>query len=205
MQRSPFLIETMVEGVANNAQIARKIKPDVEKRLLEKVSEASIAMALHRMSKKVRPNPYSEKLLKQMNDITVRSNLVEFVCANSDALPEILETISKSARNRIDTFLNFSRGLYESLIIVSKEFEGEVARALKGEKQTRTLGNLSAITMRLPEASLTVPGMYYPILKAIAQEGISFVEVMSVRTEFSIIFKDEDIDRAFSVLKRITS
>jgi hypothetical protein len=57
----------------------------------------------------------------------------------------------------------------------------------------------------LPEASLDVPGMYYPILKVIAEEGISFVEVMSVRTEFSITFKDQDIDRAFSVIKRITS
>jgi len=205
IQHSPFLAEAMAEGVANNAQIARKIKPDVEKRLYEKVSEAAIAMALHRMGKKFQRAPYSEKLLKQMNDITVRSNLVEFVCANSSALPEILDVLSKSALKHKNTFLNFSRGLHESLIIVSKEFEPEVTRALKGEKQTRRLDGLSAITMRLPESSLTVPGMYYPILKAIAEEGISFVEVMSVRTEFSIIFNDADIDRAFSVLKRITS
>ncbi|OGG51587.1 hypothetical protein A3C18_01280 [Candidatus Kaiserbacteria bacterium RIFCSPHIGHO2_02_FULL_54_11b] len=205
IQRSPFLAEAISEGIANNAQIARKIRPDVEKRLYEKVSEAAIAMALHRMGKKAPKNIYSEKLIKQMNDLTVRSNLVEFVCVNSSALPHVLDVLSKSASQRKDTFLNFSRGLHESLIIVSKEFADEVAGALKGEKQTRRLDGLSAITMHLPEASLTVPGMYYPILKALAAEGISFVEIMSVRTELSIIFEDKEIDRAFAVLKRITS
>ncbi len=205
IQRTPFLSEVMLEGVANSAQIARKIQPAVEKRLLEKVSEASIAMALHRMQKRLPKSPYNEKLLKHIGDITVRSSLVEFVCKNSDALPEILETVSKSARHRTDTFLNFSRGLHETLIIVNAEFETEVGGALKKQKDVRKLANLSAITMRLPESSLSVPGMYYPILKAIAAEGISFVEVMSVSTEFSILFEDKDVDRAFSIIKRITS
>src|SRR3989344_5592484 len=165
IQRTPFLAETMAEGIANNAQIARRIRPDVEKRLYEKVSEAAIAMAL----------------------------------------PRVLETLSKSASKRKDTFLNFSRGLHESLIIVSSEFESEVTAALASEKHTKKIGNPSAITMRMPEESLRVPGMYYPILKSLATESISFVEIMSVRTELSIIFDNDDIDRAFSVLKRITS
>ena len=205
IQRSPFLSEALAEGIANSAKVARKIRPEVEKRLYEKVSEAAISMALHRMGRKFRRVPYSEKLVKRMNDVTVRSNLVEFVCMNSAALPRVLDVLSKSASKKEDTFLNFSRALRESLIIVNKEFEPEVTSALKGEKQRRRLEGLSAITMHLPEESLDVPGMYYPILKAIAAKGISFVEAMSVRTEFSIIFKDEDIDRAFSAIKRITS
>jgi hypothetical protein len=205
IRRSPFLAEVMIEGVANNAQIARKIQPEVEKRLMEEVSQASIVMALYRMKDRLPKSPYKEKLLKQIGDITVRSSLVEFICKNSEGLPEILEAVSKSARDRHDTFLNFSRGLHETLIIVSAEFEAIVARALKKESNVRVLQNLSAITMRLPERSLTVPGMYYPILKAIATEGISFIEVMSVGTEFSILFEDKDVDRAFSTIKRITS
>ncbi len=205
IERSPFLAEALAEGVANNAQVARKIRPEVEKRLYEKVSEAAIAMALHRMGKRFRRTPYSEKFIKQMNDLTVRSNLVEFVCANSATLPRLLEVLSKNASAHQDTFFSFSRGLYETLIIVNGDFAAEVARALKREKTTYRIDGLSAITMRMPEASLAVPGMYYPVLKAIAAEGISFNEVMSVRTEFSIIFDDKDVDRAFSVLKRITS
>lgn len=203
--RSPFLGEAIAEGIANNAQVARKIRPEVEKRLYEKVSEAAIAMALHRMGKKFQRTPYSEKFLKQMNDITVRSNLVEFVCPSSEDLSELLETISKSARRRKDTFVNFSRGLHESLLVLDDASAQEMSAALSRRKMTRRNDNVSAIMLRLPEESLDVPGLYYPVLKALANEGISFIEIVSIRTELSILFKDADVDRAFSVLKRITS
>lgn len=203
--RSPFITEAMHEGLANNAQIARRIKPDVEKRLMEEVSEGSIAMALHRLSKDIQRPLFGQRFLKQMNDITVRSNLVEFSCPASTDIQHLLDVLTKSAHKRKDTFFNFSRGLHESLITVSRELEHDVEAILKVEKHITRRDGLSAITLRLPEESLNVPGVYYPILKAIAMEGISFVEMMSVRTEFSILFEEKDVDRAFSVLKRITS
>ncbi len=204
IQRSPFLAETIAEGVANNAQIARTIRPDVEKKLYEKVSEASIAMALHRLQKRLKKPVFGEKMLKHIHDITVRSNLVEILFDNSDAT-ELLEEIVRAARKRKDTYVNFSRGLHESLLVVSTEFEAELAAVLKKQKNLRRKRGLSAVTIRLPEASLTMPGVYYPILKAIAWEGISFVEITSVDTELNILFEDKDVDRAFAVLKRITS
>lgn len=205
LQRSPFLMEVMHEGLANNAQIARRIKPDVEKRLMEEVSEGAIAMALHRIGKSIKRPLFGERFLKYMGDITVRSNLVEFTCAASADLPHLLDILSKTAQARKDSFFNYSRGLHESLIIVSKEFEADVENALRKEKDVRKVVGLSAITLRLPPESLNVPGVYYPVLKALAMEGISFVEVMSVRTEFSILFAEKDVDRAFAVIKRITS
>jgi|SRR3989338_1896418 len=219
VQRSPFLMEAIGEGIANNAQIARKIKPEVEKRLLEEVSEASISMALHRFEKSLQAPAFGTRHLKELNDIRVQSNLVAFVYPNSSDVSNAFLGVSQTARpavggarGRKDAFVNFSRGFHESLLIVSREFESEVAQALaprqgRGahEKAVKKIDGLSAITMRLPEESLGLPGVYYPILKAIALEGISLVEVFSIRTEFSIIFEDKDIDRAFSVIKRLTS
>lgn len=205
IQRSPFLAEAMVEGIANNAEVARRIKPDVEKRLLEEVSESAIAMALHRMGTNLRTPMFGMRFLKRMTDITVRSNLVEFVCPNSEAPLILLEAVSKSAARREDTFVNFSQGLHESLFFLDEESAKVLVASMGKRKNIRRVDSLSAVTIRLPEESLNVPGLYYPILKALASEGISFVEVMSVRTEFSIIFEDKDVDRAFSAIKRITS
>ena len=203
--RSPFLSEVISEGVANNAEIARRIKPDVEARLLEKVSESAIAMALHRLSKTAQRPIYGMKFLGQISDITVRSNLIQFIFPNPSESSDAFESISRNARKEKDVFFNFLRGLRETILIVSKDLEATVAESLKKETEFRRIEGLSAITVRLPESSLNVPGVYYPILKAIALEGISLVEVTSVRTEFSIIVADKDIDRAFSVLKKITA
>lgn len=203
--RSPFLMEAMAEGIANNAQIARKIKPQVEKRLYEEVSEAAIAMALHRMAKDIQRPQYGSKYLKKMSDITVRSNLVEFSFPNSADALEAIEAVSKKAYRLKDAFFNLSRGVREVLLVVNAELAEDVSAAFVHTRTVVRLDGLSAITMRLPEESLSVPGVYHPILKALAMEGISFVEVMSIRTEFSIIFENKDVDRAFSVIKRITS
>lgn len=205
IQRSPFLAEIIAEGLANNAQVARRLKPEVEKKLLEEVSESSIAMALHRLAKELKRPVFGEGLLKHISGITVRSNLVQFVCLNFLDLSEAFRKISKTASAKEDTFLNFSRGLHESILIVSYELEEEAAHFLGHEKNIKKVKGLSAITMRLPEESLNVPGVYYPVLKAIGQAGISLVEVVSVRTEFSIILDDKDIDRAFSIIKLVTS
>ena len=163
LQRSPFLMEAMHEGIANNAQIARKIKPDVEKRLMEEVSEGAIAMALHRAGKEIKRPLFGERFLKYMSDITVRSGLLEFTCAASAELPHLLEVLSKAALARKDSFFNYSRGLHESLIIVSKEFEADVEQALKKEKGVTKVSGLSAITLRLPTESLNVPRVYHPL------------------------------------------
>jgi len=200
--RSAFFSEVIAEGVGNNAELARRIKPDVEKKLMEPVSEAAIGMALHRLTKSIQRPMYGARLLAQMNDLTVRSNLVQYVFSNA-AEPAVFEIVSRISQRSKDSFFNLSRGLRETILIISKDLEGDVLHHLTKESQQTRNEGLSAITVRLPEASLHVPGVYYLILKEIALEGISLVEVTSVRTEFSIIFEDKDIDRAFSTLKRI--
>ena len=203
--RSPFLMEVMAEGVANNAQIARKIKPDVEKRLYEQVSEGAIAMALHRMGKEIKRPQYGARFLKRVSDITVRSNLVEFSLPHSSDVLPTLQAVAKNAELRKELFFNLSIGLYDIVVIANAELVADIEKVLGRVEGLRKTENLSAITMRLPEASLNVPGVYYPILRAIALEGISFIEIMSVHTEFSILFDNKDVERAFSVIKRITS
>ncbi|HWP61190.1 MAG TPA: hypothetical protein VN495_01170 [Candidatus Paceibacterota bacterium] len=205
IERSPFLLEAMSEGIANNAQIARRIRPEVEKKLYEEVSEAAVAMALHRMNKSVQRPRYGAKFLKHMSDITVRSNLVEFSFPNSPYALLALDVISKRAQKGADTFFNLSRGVREVAVIVSQELAEDVLAALQNIPSVHRTEHLSAITMHLPDASLTVPGVYHLILNAVAMEGISLVEVISVRAEFTILLADKDVDRAFSVLKRITS
>lgn len=202
--RSPFLAEIISEGLGNNAEIARRIKEAIEKRRLESVSESAIAMALHRMGKGAKQASSGLSYLKQIRDISVRSDLAEVIFPNTFDISTAVDGLFRAAKGKKTAFVNFSRGIHESLIIVSDDLMAEIPKSLRGEL-VRVQKGLSAITMHLPHGSLDVPGLYYPILKALAHEGISFVEVMSVDLEFTIVFKDEDIDRAFSTIKRITT
>ncbi len=148
---------------------------------------------------------YGSRFLRELGNITVRSHLVEYLFLNSLDLPKIEQTILKKREKHEGLFLNISRGMRETIVVVSKALEKEIGLILAKEKGLRKIEALSSITLRLPEASLAVPGVYYPILKALAMEGINFMEILSVGTELTILFEDNVVDKAFSVLKRLTS
>ncbi|MES2953482.1 MAG: hypothetical protein V4674_02890 [Patescibacteria group bacterium] len=204
LEKSPFLADVLAEGVGNSAKIARKIQKQVEERLYEEVSLASVSMAIHRLSPRFKKSSYGSRFLKQLGDITVRSHLVEFIFSSTPRTPELHKKVLEAARSDRD-FLNISHGHHASVVVVSKERASDIAKILKKEPGFRTMSDLASITMRLPVASLDVPGVYYPILKALAWEGINFVEIISVDTELTILFEEKDVEPAFSVLKRLTS
>lgn len=205
IRQSPFFAEVLSENIANISSLARRIRPQVQKKLLEDVSEEAIAMALRRIHKKIAPTSFGLKFLKDLNNITVRSNLVEFVFSNSQDIVKIHQEILKKVENKKDVFLHISRGLFESIIVISSDFEEDVAQILKNQNTVLKMNDLSSITITLPEETITTPGVYYPILKALAWNGLNIIEVLSIGSELSILFKSYDVDRAFSVIKCLTS
>lgn len=205
ISRSPLLAEVLYEDIANISSVARQIRPQIEKKLYEEVSEEAVAMALHRMKRKIKPKVFASKFLKDLNNITVRSNLSEFIFLNSPDTTKIHEAILKKISSQKDVFFNISKGLFESIIVISSEFEKDVEKILKGQKKITKINDLSSITIKLSAETITTPGVYYLVLKALAWNGINLIEIISIGSELSIIFKSTDADRAFSVIKSLST
>jgi hypothetical protein len=49
------------------------------------------------------------------------------------------------------------------------------------------------------------PGVYYSIFKQLAWGNVNVVDVVSTYTEFTVLFEFQNVDRAFSILKRFLS
>ena len=206
INHSPFLTEVLYEDMANITGVARQLRPQVEKKLLIKVSEEAIAMALHRIKKKLKPPTSGIEVLKDTKNITICSNLIEFVISNSPDIVDIHREVLKISQNKKDTFFNISVGLTEATIIVSSELELEVEKLLKNQKNVMKINNLSSITMKLSsKMTLTSTDEYYLVLKALAWSGISVIEVTSIGWELNMLFMNQDVNQAFSVIKSLTS
>lgn len=206
INRSPFLSEALYEDIANISGIARKIRPQIEKKLLEEVSEEAVAMALRRIKRKLKAPVSDEEILKDTKDITVRSNLVEFVFPNSPDIVRIHQEILVKVKSKKDIYFNISTGHVESTIVISSELEKEVDKILKDKKGVLKVKDLSSITMKFSEKlTLETPGVYYVVLKALAWKGISAIEVASIGWELNMLFKNDTVDQAFSVIKSLTS
>ena len=131
----------------------------------------------------------------------MRSQLVDFTFQNSSSLihhhARILEHINPKA------FYAFSRGIFESNIVVSNSELNLIQETFKDEKLLGKQAQLSAISIRLPENNSEIPGLYYHIFKRFAWEGIALYEVISTTNEFTVLVKDEIVDLAFGIIKNL--
>ena len=202
---SPFIQESLSRGIINLSAFAREIHPEVEAIVKKEIKVGAIIVALKRYAIELRRNNVGKiNFLKQIGDLTVRSNLTEFTFAfpTTDVLLAKQNELLTRIKDEKDAFCTISQGVLETTIIVSKNVEGTVREIFEDEKLISNFGNLSSITIKLPKDTVDTPGAYYTILALLAWEGINVVEVVSTYTELTVIFRDEDVDKAFSTLKR---
>lgn len=203
--RSPFLSEAISDGLVNVSALARRLRPEVEKQLGKTVKEGAIVMAINRMSHG--ELLYVERDLlaffRKVNDISVRSNLVDYAFANSDTLMErqveLLQWVGKHPKS----FCTFSQGVAETTIVVTDNVADRVEALFQAERRLNKETDLASVTLMLPVENRVLYGVYYYILKELAWNGINLVELISTSNEFSIVVRNEDLQKAFSLLVRL--
>lgn len=199
----PFLEEALSRRIINFSALAEELQEPISGMLRKPVKTGAIMMALRRYNppKDLRHSNNLKSILKNLGDITVRSNLVDFTFKNSSTLflshSKILESINTTV------FYGFSKGIHESNLVISMSEKENIQSQFADEIMTSTQDNLSAISIALPENNTQVPGLYYQIFKRFAWEGISLHEVISTTNEFSVLVENDTVDKAFSAIKKL--
>lgn len=203
INRSPFLREAMSENLINVSSLARKIKPEIEEIIGEEVKEGAIVMAIKRMS----PGIFHKVSLKlvsvigNLGDFLVRNDLIDLTFQNT-------ATINKHEASELMTllesdpegFYTISRGVTETTIIASTQLKDKLLELLTDSKLKSINENLASITVKLPKSNIEMYGIYYYILKHLAWEGLNIMQIISTTNEFTIVLKEDEIERAFKVL-----
>lgn len=204
IKKSPFLAESLSQGIINISALARKIKLQVENEVMKEIQIGAIVMALNRLSKRMQAKTTEEKkMFGSAPDLMVRSNLIEITFVNSEFLLQKQRLLMERMENSRNYFLTFTLGIFETTIIAGKELKPEIIAIFNEERIISQFDNLSAITVLLPPGTALIPGAYDFILKSLAWENINIVEVVSTFNEFTMILKSIESDRAFSIIKRL--
>lgn len=202
VERSRYLTEAMSKNLINLSSLARYIKPEIEDMLVKDVSEASVLMALKRLSTELKP-PIFANIFKTPPDMIVRSNLFEMNVANSDTLASKHQALIKICGSDKRYFFTMTQGILETGIIASSELEPEIKSLLADQRIVAEFQNLSAITIRLPDTNISTPGVYYFFLKSLAWDNVNVMEIVSTYLEVTLIFQEKEVNRAFSILKSL--
>jgi len=203
IEEEPFLEDFLERGLINISELARQIKPEIEKRLMKRVEDGAITMAIKRCVPILRPAKAVRNIFTGSPDIMVRSNLTEVTLAPSDSTLEQVGMLLREAANHDNQFCTATRGVYETAVIYSSVLEEKMKGCFAHERVLVKQENLSAVTLRLPQENVRIPGIYYVILKAFALHDINLIDVVSTNTEFTVLLENKEVDRAFAVLKRL--
>lgn len=200
--KTPFLEEGIEKGIINLSSLARLIKPDIEKKLMKNVSESSILMALKRQAPEIKSKKYTESHKKFFGDITVRSNLIERTYKKTDTELENVKKLINELPKEI--FISWTQGVYEMTIIASKTVEKHIDHVFSKENLKFSMNNLAAVSIKMPNENIKLPGVYYLAMKSLAWENINIIEAISTSTELTIVVTNEDVESAFVILKNLS-
>ena len=204
IKSKPFLISALSQGIINLTSLSRIIKSEIELSLKKEVRYGAIVMALKRLSTELefRTTFKIVKIIKDIGDITVRSSLVDYNFKVSDTLlSNQAKLLSKVDNN--DDFYTSSRGVNECNIVVSGNLISLVEDVLKDEVLLSKQTNLSSISIKLPAENVSIPGVYYFVFQRLSWEGINIYEVISTSNEFTILVNEDQVDKAFKVIKNL--
>lgn len=199
IEQWPLLRQGLELDLLNTSAVARYLKPEVEREVGERVSEAAVLMALRRYQE------HNEELQTQhpqdfLGDMSLRSNLVDLTYANSPTLPRILAKFAHDLTS--EHYLTISRGVLQTSVVIHEHHAESVKNALQKEQLIVETPCLTAITLHLTQGHDYQTGILAYPLQLLAWRGIPVVELVSTNDEFNIILYDKDVNTAFTTLNQ---
>ena len=205
IKKKPFLESALAQGLINMTSLAKDILPTVKEDLRKDINQGAIVMAIKRLAPTLefQINHKVKGVLSNLGDITVRSKLADYTFSVSDTLIKNQLTFLELVGSHSDLYYAVSRGVYETTIVISDRFQDDVERIFKDEVVISKKIGLSSLTIKLPEENTKVAGIYYYIFRDLAWDGINIQEVISTTNEFTIIVDDDQVEKAFKLLKNL--
>ncbi len=201
----PYLEEALSRGIINFSALAEELVEPIREMLKKPVKSGAIMMALRRYNSPIIPGHSlkMKRIIQNLGDITVRSNLTDFTVKNSHTLIQNHSKILEKVKGQSKLFYTFTRGIHESNIIISSSLKPFILECFKDETFIAIQDDLTAISINLPEDNSKIAGLYYHFFKRLAWEGIVLYEVVSTTNEFTILVEEDFVDKAFSAIKKV--
>jgi hypothetical protein len=94
------------------------------------------------------------------------------------------------------------RGVREVMIVAGRPLAAAVQEAFEAEREVSRMENLTALTLRLNPETRGTPGIYHAILKKLAWDKISLVNMICTFSELTVLLEQSQTGQAFSVLSK---
>lgn len=205
VSESAFLTEGLTLGLINLSELARQLRPQLETDLWKPVGQAAVVMALRRVAERLPANAKAHPVLvtPRMGELTTRNALSISTYRLSDNSQECQRQLLTLAEPHPGMYVTVTRGVHEMLVVCSLPLAHLVDEAFGTERLLARVDHLTALTLRLNPETRRTPGIYHAILKQLAWDKISVVNMMCTFSELTILLEQSQTGAAFTALSQI--
>jgi len=203
ISKSHYYSEALSKNLINLSALAREIQNEVQQIRQTEVSKNAILAALQRRSKKIQPDTQVDPK-QYLSNLTLVSDLTELILKSSNDISNILTQMSKNASKNNSLFFS-STNNNETMVVLPKQIAQRLKEDISDVDLIAVISNLSALSLDRSPGQLDRSGvLFYPI-RELAINQISVAEIITAPQKLILIIKDNDIDQAFSVLRKALS
>ncbi len=195
----PCLHDCVTARLVNFSELARRLKPVVERELGRRVDDASVKMALIRYAERAASVEHRRRIMSVLARSSVEARAgIAVVTVRVTVLPRLVKLAELLlGRARIFTVM---QSLTTVTIIVDEEHLDDVIRIVGRENVVELLKDQAAVIIVSPRDVISTPGVIAYITGVLARNGINITQVESCHTDTILIVSKEDLYRAFRLV-----
>lgn len=204
--KSELALSALQDGYLNLSAYASKIKPTVEKITKKSVTNGSIVIALSRLGVEVKKQAAANQALVPkiiLDNIVVKSDLVEFAFEKTAANIKLVEMLYKEKAINVENLFMISQGIGEIILITTREYMKILEKSFKQAKPKIVIDKLVAISVTFNKKLLETPNVIFALVRALALKKINIIEIVSTRSELAFVVRQVDLEKTFIILNDI--
>ncbi|MFH1404178.1 MAG: ACT domain-containing protein [Candidatus Altiarchaeota archaeon] len=194
------IMNALQMGIVNHHSLARRIQPEVVRRLGHQAGTSTIAVSIQRIAARIMSNEVDESL----RDLFSKSRLQ----LRDDIALLYLKGDSEFKEPKYTSVIDANRGFYVKIqgigtttILVADEDLGDMG--IRGDDIYSKIKDLSAIIITSPKEIVHTPGVIAQLMTALGGSRINLVEVTSSYDNTFLIVDKKDSLKAIEVIRQL--
>lgn len=205
IKEKPFLQEALRQKIISYGNLAEQVLPKIEEELDKKVKHSAVVMALRRYSDELEGEAEPLRKFDFNSELVMKTNIADFSVVKSKTLLANLRQLYSMVDFARGDVLNVILGNYEVSIVISEKYKEKLTAFLKGEKIIAREFSLTALSINFKGDFLHTPGVIFSIVRRLAWENINILEIVSTKTELTLILTKKDSTKAYESLQGLIS
>lgn len=200
MENDDLVKSLASKGLLNYMAYARSIQKDVEEKAFKDIQLGSITAAVTRYVNELKPIDLPSE--KDIQQISLQTNLEGVTYERSEEVSKKIQSIYNEIKVDNKTYITITQGINEITIIAESSVIDIFRQKLKNYSTIYDISEIVGITVKFGLKYMSIPNLFYLLIRKLALRNINIVEIVSTATELTFIINKPNLQIALDQLHK---